>query len=70
MDIFFIRSGLFQYIACAAYCMDQFWGKAVIDFFPEIPDINIHHIGTAFIIVVPDMLFYFFTGQDNPLVAD
>lgn len=50
--------------------MDELGGEAVVYFFAQIADVDIHYVGAAFVIVIPYMLFYFFTGQDNALIAD
>ena len=48
--------------------MNQFRLVPVIDFAAEIADIDIDNIGTAGIVIVPDMLFQLVAGQHDSFI--
>ncbi len=60
----------FQDISGSADGVDQFGFKISIQLFSQIADIDIHNIGIAVVVVIPDMLLDLFPGKDNALVQD
>lgn len=59
-----------QYITDAPNRMDQLRGKAFVDFFPKITDVNVDHVGAAFIVEIPQVVFDLFPGKDQTLISD